>query len=53
MTGKTFLKAVTNGEVDIIQLMVSLLEKTGFTYCIIIVLGYESRMFLKVKYELF
>jgi hypothetical protein len=35
MTGKTFLKTVTNGEIDIIQLLLSLLEKTGASYCVI------------------
>jgi len=35
MTGKTFLKAVTNGEIDIIQLFLSLLEETGSAYCVI------------------
>jgi len=35
MTGKTFLKTVTNGEIDIIQLLLSLLEETGSSYCVI------------------
>lgn len=35
MTGKTFLNAVTNGEIDIIQLLLTLLEETGCAYCVI------------------
>jgi len=35
MTGKTFLKSVTNGEIDIIQLLLSLLEETRSAHCVI------------------
>jgi len=35
MTGKTFLNSVTNGEIDIIQLLLTLLEETGCAYCVI------------------
>jgi len=35
MTGKTFLKTVTNGEIDIIQMLLSLLEETESSYCVI------------------
>jgi len=35
ITGKTFLKKVTNGEIDIIQLLLCLLEETGSAYCVI------------------
>jgi hypothetical protein len=35
MTGKTFFKTVTNGEIDIIQILLSLLEETGSDYCVI------------------
>jgi hypothetical protein len=35
MKGKNFFKAVTNGEIDLIQLLLSLLEGTGSAYCVI------------------
>ena len=35
MTGSTFFKTVTNGEIDIIQVLLSLLEETGSAYCVI------------------
>jgi hypothetical protein len=35
MTGKDFFKAVTNGEIDVIQVLLSLLEETGSAYCVI------------------
>jgi len=35
MTGKTFLNSVTNGEIDIIELLLSLFEETGSAYCVI------------------
>ena len=35
MTGKDFFKAVTNGEMDVIQVLLSLLEETGSAYCVI------------------
>ena len=35
MTGKTFFKTVTHGEIDIIQILLSLLEETGSDYCVI------------------
>lgn len=35
MTGKTFLKSVTNGEIDIIQILLSLLDEIESAYCVI------------------
>ena len=35
MTGKTFLNRVANGESDVVQLLLSLLEETGSAYCVI------------------
>ncbi len=35
MTGKTFLNRVTNGQTDVIALLLSLLEQTGAGYCVI------------------
>jgi hypothetical protein len=35
MTGKDFLRTVTHGEIDIIQILISLLEETGSDYCVI------------------
>lgn len=35
MTGKTFLNSVTNGRIDIVQLILSLLEETASPYCVI------------------
>ena len=35
MTGKEFLAAVANGEVDILQLLLDILQETGSPYCVI------------------
>jgi hypothetical protein len=35
MTGKEFMKALANGETDIVQILLSLLEETKAAYCII------------------
>ncbi|MEW6443227.1 MAG: hypothetical protein AB1640_20010 [bacterium] len=35
MTGKTFLNSVANGEVDVIQFLLSLLDETGAAYCVV------------------
>ncbi len=35
MTGKTFMNAVANGEIDIIQLLLEILSETGSKYCVI------------------
>jgi Nucleotidyl transferase AbiEii toxin, Type IV TA system len=35
MTGKEFLNRISNGETDIIQELLSILEKTGSDYCLI------------------
>ena len=35
MTGKRFLNNLANGETDIIQLLLSMLDETGAAYCII------------------
>ena len=35
MKGKTFVNAVANGEVDILQLMLDILADTGSSYCVI------------------
>jgi hypothetical protein len=35
MTGKTFLNRVTNGQTDVIALLLSLLEQSGAGYCVI------------------
>ena len=35
MTGKTFINAVANGQTDIVQLLLDILEETGAGYCII------------------
>ncbi len=35
MTGKTFFKTVSNGEIDILQMFLTLLEETGSAYCLI------------------
>ena len=35
MTGKEFLRAVSNGEVDVLQLLLAILEETGTAYCVI------------------
>jgi hypothetical protein len=35
MTGKTFLNRVANGQTDVVALLLSLLEQTGASYCVI------------------
>lgn len=35
VTGKEFLRAVANGKVDAVQLLLSILEQTGCDYCVI------------------
>jgi hypothetical protein len=35
MTGKEFMQAVTNGQTDILQLLLNILDQTGTTYCVI------------------
>ncbi len=35
MTGKTFMNAVTNSEIDVLQLMLEILAETGSEYCVI------------------
>ena len=35
MTGKDFLNAVANGQIDIVQLLLGLFEETGVDYCVI------------------
>jgi hypothetical protein len=35
MTGKTFMNAVANGNVDLVQIVLNLLTETGSTYCVI------------------
>lgn len=35
MTGKSFLQRVANGQVDVVELLLSLLAETGADYCII------------------
>ena len=35
MTGKTFMNAVANSEIDILQLMLEILAQTGSEYCVI------------------
>ncbi len=35
MTGKTFLKNVSNDEIDVVGLLITLLEETGSAYCVI------------------
>lgn len=35
MTGKTFLNSVANGQIDIVELILSLLEETASPYCVI------------------
>ena len=35
MTGKAFLNAVANGEIDLLQLLLDILEETEATYCVI------------------
>lgn len=35
MIGKTFMNAVANGETDIVQVLLTLLNETGAAYCVI------------------
>jgi len=35
MTGKQFMNAVANGEVDILQLLLDILAETGAAYCVV------------------
>ena len=42
MTGKTFLNRVANGETDIVQVLLSILQQTGSTYCVIGGLGVNA-----------
>ncbi len=35
MTGKTFFRIVSNGEIDILQMFLTLLEETGAAYCLV------------------
>ncbi|MFQ6093686.1 MAG: hypothetical protein ACE5OR_13615 [bacterium] len=35
MTGKAFMNAVANGQTDVVQLLLDLLEETGAAYCVI------------------
>lgn len=35
MTGKTFMNAIANGEMDILQTVLNILEETGSDYCVI------------------
>jgi hypothetical protein len=35
MTGKEFMNAVANGELDILQILLDILQATGFPYCVI------------------
>ena len=42
MTGKTFLNSVANGEIDIIQILIALLEQTNSAYCVIGGLGVNA-----------
>jgi hypothetical protein len=35
MTGKTFFNAVANSKVDILQIILDILEKNGWSYCVI------------------
>lgn len=35
MTGKSFIKAVANGETDVIEILLRLLLETGSSYCVI------------------
>jgi len=35
VTGKDFMNAVTNGQTDIVQLLLSLLGETGARYCVV------------------
>jgi len=42
MTEKSFLKAVSNGELDIVQLLLSLFQECGSDYCVIGGLGVNA-----------
>ena len=42
MTGKTFLNSVANGKTDIVQVLLSILQQTGSTYCVIGGLGVNA-----------
>ncbi|HHS13322.1 MAG TPA: hypothetical protein ENN03_06080 [bacterium] len=42
MTGKTFLNRVANGETDVIQLLLSMLDECGASYCVIGGLGVNA-----------
>jgi len=42
MTGKTFLNRVANGETDIVEVLLSILQQTGSTYCVIGGLGVNA-----------
>lgn len=34
MTGKKFLNSIANGETDMVQLLLSILDETGAAYCV-------------------
>jgi len=42
MIGKTFMNSVTNDEIDIVDMLISLLEETGSAYCVIGGLGVNA-----------
>ena len=42
MKGKTFLNRVANGKTDIVQVLLSILQQTGSTYCVIGGLGVNA-----------
>jgi hypothetical protein len=42
MTGKTFMNSVANGKTDIVQVLLSILQQTGSTYCVIGGLGVNA-----------
>ena len=42
MTGKTFLNSVANGETDVVQILLSILQQTGSAYCVIGSLGVNA-----------
>ena len=42
MTGKTFLNSVANAETDIVQVLLSILQQTGSSYCVIGGLGVNA-----------
>ena len=44
MTGKTFLNNVANGEIDIIQILLSILDESRADYCVIGSLGVSMHM---------